>query len=174
MFIFFNFSFFYSNENENQNEIGEPDCNDASDEENCLSTTLLECPEGEFRCGGNFNHIAAPGSRCILNRFRCDGNLKTNESNIESNSGTFFYKSDAHHCGTSTNFVLSSLKQCFTLFCCCRREAQKRTCTIVVDRMEFVKKRLKIFALSHDLFFSFFIFWFSGESDCPGNYKRPC
>lgn len=35
---------------------------------------MLECPEGEFRCGGaTSNFGAAPGSRCILNRFRCDG-----------------------------------------------------------------------------------------------------
>lgn len=68
----------------NENKTGEPDCNDASDEENCLSTTLLECPEGEFRCGGNFNHIsAAPGSRCILNRFRCDGKLNPNKLNVD-------------------------------------------------------------------------------------------
>lgn len=33
----------------------------------------MECPEGEFRCGGSsLNYGAAPGSRCILNRFRCD------------------------------------------------------------------------------------------------------
>lgn len=37
---------------------------------------MLECPEGEFRCGGNFNNFGtAPGTRCILNRFRCDGKL---------------------------------------------------------------------------------------------------
>lgn len=44
----------------------EPDCGDASDEDNCLSANVLECPEGEFRCGGNSNNFgAAPGSRCI-------------------------------------------------------------------------------------------------------------
>lgn len=66
---------------------GDPDCEDGSDEENCLSTTLLECPEGEFRCGGNFNHIsAAPGSRCILNRFRCDGKLNAHKFNVDFSS----------------------------------------------------------------------------------------
>lgn len=55
----------------------EMDCSDASDEQFCLNTNIPECPEGEFRCGGgggsSVNHGAAPGSRCILNRFRCDG-----------------------------------------------------------------------------------------------------
>lgn len=86
MIFFFNFLLFrISFKPKSKNKTGEPDCNDASDEENCLSTTLLECPEGEFRCGGNFNHIsAAPGSRCILNRFRCDGKLNSNKLNVDS------------------------------------------------------------------------------------------
>lgn len=57
----------------------EPDCIDASDEQNCLNANVLECPEGEFRCGGSLiNYGAAPGSRCILNRFRCDGESDCN------------------------------------------------------------------------------------------------
>lgn len=52
---------------------------DASDEQNCLNANVLECPEGEFRCGGSMiNYGAAPGSRCILNRFRCDGEQDCN------------------------------------------------------------------------------------------------
>lgn len=52
----------------------EPDCFDASDEQFCLNTNIPDCPEGEFRCGSSStNHGAALGSRCILNRFRCDG-----------------------------------------------------------------------------------------------------
>lgn len=34
---------------------------------------IPDCPEGEFKCRGSSRISALPGNRCILNRFRCDG-----------------------------------------------------------------------------------------------------
>lgn len=31
------------------------------------------CPEGEFKCKGSIGGHGGPGGRCILDRFRCDG-----------------------------------------------------------------------------------------------------
>jgi len=39
---------------------------------NYLETKIHACPEGEFRCG-NAGDGNGPGGRCILDRFRCDG-----------------------------------------------------------------------------------------------------
>lgn len=37
----------------------------------CVDSFMPDCPEGEFKCkaGGSIG----PGGRCILDRFRCDG-----------------------------------------------------------------------------------------------------
>lgn len=75
---------------------GDPDCLDASDEADCrkylyfsrlsvsnrfmrcakihfTETPIPDCPEGEFKCKGSMSSVGGPGNRCILLRFRCDG-----------------------------------------------------------------------------------------------------
>lgn len=34
---------------------------------------LPNCPEGEFKCKGMLGGMGGPGGRCILQKFRCDG-----------------------------------------------------------------------------------------------------
>lgn len=36
-----------------------------------IESPIPDCPEGEFKCKGSVNGM--PGSRCILMKFRCDG-----------------------------------------------------------------------------------------------------
>lgn len=39
-----------------------------------LETPIPDCPEGEFKCKGSVSGSgSSPGNRCILMRFRCDG-----------------------------------------------------------------------------------------------------
>lgn len=40
---------------------------------NFPETPIPDCPEGEFKCKGSSSSVGGPGNRCILVRFRCDG-----------------------------------------------------------------------------------------------------
>lgn len=51
---------------------GEQDCSSGEDELNCPEG-IANCPEGEFKCKGLLGGMGGPGGRCILQRFRCDG-----------------------------------------------------------------------------------------------------
>lgn len=48
------------------------DCSDASDENSC-DEPMPNCPEGEFKCRGSLGGMGGPGGRCVLMRYRCDG-----------------------------------------------------------------------------------------------------
>lgn len=38
-----------------------------------IESSMPDCPEGEFKCKGSASGISMPGNRCVLMKFRCDG-----------------------------------------------------------------------------------------------------